>query len=132
VVDVRKHYQLISDVGGQLVALTMGNVEQTNQFRESFDAPFTFLADSKQTAYRAYGLARGTLGQIAGPSVWLPSLRALVRGGAGKAVGDVRQMPGSFVVDQAGTVRYAHYPAHQADRPRLDEIVRVLQGPAQM
>ena len=127
-VDVRKHYQSLRDAGGELVALTMGNVEQTAHFRGSFDAPFPFLADSEQTAYRAYGLARGTLGQIAGPAVWLPALRALARGGVGKAVGDVRQMPGSFVVDQEGIVRYAHYPAHQADRPRLNEIVAVLQG----
>ena len=125
---MRKDYQRLRDAGGELVVVTMGNVEQTDHFRRSFDAPFTFLADSEQTAYRAYGLARGTLGQIAGPSVWLPALRALARGGSGKPVGDVRQMPGSFVIDRQGIIRHAHYPAHQADRPQPDDIVRVLQG----
>ena len=123
---MRKDYHRIQDAGGELVVITMGNVEETGRFRRSFEAPFTFLADAEQSAYRAYGLARGTLRQIAGPSVWLPALKALARGGAGKAVGDIRQMPGSFLIDREGIVRYAHYPAHQADRPQLDEIVRIL------
>ena len=128
---MRKDYERLRDAGGELVALTMGNVEQTDRFRRSFDAPFTLLADTEQTAYRAYGLARGTLGQIAGLSVWLPAIKALARGGAGKPVGDVRQMPGSFVIDRQGIIRHAHYPIHQADRPRPDDIVRVLQGLAE-
>ena len=124
---MRKDYQRLRDAGGELVVVAMGNVEQTDQFRRSFDAPFTFLADTEQTAYRAYGLARGTLGQIAGPSVWLPAIKALARGGAGKPVGDVRQMPGSFVIDRQGIIRLAHYPTHQADRPRPDDILRALE-----
>ena len=127
-VDVRRDYDSLGDAGGELVVITMGDIEQTDQFRRSFDAPFTFLADTEQTAYRAYGLARGTLGQIAGPSVWLPAIKALARGGAGKPVGDIRQMPGSFVIDRQGIIRYTHYPTHQADRPRPDDIIRVLEG----
>ena len=127
-VDVRKHYERLRDAGGGLVVITMGNVEQTDQFRRSFDAPFTFLADTHQTGYRAYGLARGTLWQIAGPRVWLPAIKALARGGAGRPAGDVRQMPGSFVIDRQGIIRYAHYPKHQADRPQPDDLVRLLQG----
>jgi peroxiredoxin len=128
VVDVRKDYERFRDAGGELVVVTMGNVEETDQFRRSFDAAFTFLSDTEQTAYRAYGLARGTLRQIAGPSVWLPALKALARGGAGKPVGDIRQMPGSFVIDREGIIRHAHYPTHQADRSRPEDVVRVLQG----
>ena len=125
-VDVREDYQRYRDAGADLIVVTMGNVEQTDQFRRKFDASFTFLADSEQTAYRAYGLDRGTLRQIAGPSVWLPAVRALARGGTGKPVGDIRQMPGSFVIDREGIIRQAHYPKHQADRPRPDDVIRVL------
>ena len=131
-VDVRKEYERLRDADGELVVVTMGSIEQTDHFRRSFDASFTFLADPEQTAYRAYGLARGTLRQIAGPSVWLPALKALAKGGAGKPVGDVRQMPGSFVIDRQGIIQLAHYPTHQADRPRLDDIVRVLQDLAKI
>ena len=126
-VDVRKQYERLRGAGGELVVVTMGSVEQTEQFRRSFDAPFTFLADPEQAGYRAYGLARGTLWQIAGPRVWLPAIKALARGGAGKPTGDIRQMPGSFVIDRKGIIRYAHYPTQQADRPRPDDLVRLLQ-----
>ena len=124
---MREDHQRYRNAGADLIVVTMGDVEQTDQFRRQFDAPFTFLADSEQTAYRAYGLVRGTLGQIAGPSVWLPAIRALARGGAGKPVGDIRQMPGAFVIDRQGVIRHAHYPKHQADRPRSDDVVRLLE-----
>ncbi len=125
---MREDYQRYRDAGAELIVATMGDVEETDRFRRKFDAPFTFLADSEQTAYRAYGLDRGTLGQIAGPRVWLPAIKALARGGTGKPVGDILQMPGTFVIDREGIVRLAHYPKHQADRPRPDDVVGVLEG----
>ena len=47
---------------------------------------------------------------------------------AGASVGDVRQLPGTFVIDRAGLVRFAHRPANQADRPSHDQIVAVLKS----
>jgi peroxiredoxin len=128
VVDVRKDYPRITRAGGELLVVTMGDVRQTAAFRDKLEAGVVFLADPQRKAYAAYGLDRGTLWQVAGPRVWLPSIRALARGGAGKAVGDIWQMPGAFVVDRQGRIRYAHYPANQADRPDHDRIVRTLES----
>ena len=127
-VDVREDYPRIERAGGELFVVTMGNVRQTAAFREQFEARFVFLADPEQKAYAAYGLDRGTLRQVAGPKVWLRSIRAIARGGVGKAVGDIWQMPGAFVIDREGRIRYAHYPTHQADRPDHEEMVRTLES----
>ena len=65
----------------------MGTVEQTAAFQQALRLPFRCLADPERIAYRAYGLRRGTLGQVAGPRMWLRGLRAIVRGGIGVPVG---------------------------------------------
>jgi hypothetical protein len=90
--------------------------------------PFVCLADPEKIAYRAFGLRQGTLGQVAGPRMWLGGLRAVVRGGIGTPQGDPWQMPGTFVVDRVGIIRFAHYGATSVDRPNNDELVRVLEG----
>ena len=125
---MREDYPRIEQAGGELFVVTMGTVRQTAAFRQRLKARFVFLADPQQKVYAAYGLDRGTLLQIAGPKVWLPAIRAIARGGAGKAVGDIWQMPGAFVIDREGRVRYAHYPTNQADRPNHNEIVRTLES----
>jgi peroxiredoxin len=128
VVDVRDDYARFQQVGGAVAVVTMGSVEQTATFRSQMALPFLCLADPERRAYHAYGLTRGRLSQIAGPAVWLGGLKAIVRGGAGKPVGDVRQLHGSFVIDRNGIVRYIHRPTNSADRPTNDELIGVIQS----
>jgi hypothetical protein len=73
--------------------------------------------DQGGVLYRAFGLARGSLWQIAGPPVWLGGLRALVSGhGVGKAGGDVLRMPGVFLIRDGKVVKEFRHRT-SADRP---------------
>ena len=45
-----------------------------------------------------------------------------------KVVGDAFQMPGTFIIDTAGTVRYARYAKHSGDHPLVSEIVEALRA----
>lgn len=128
VVDLRPWVGKLEGAGGEVVAVTMGSEEQTAEYRRSMKAAFRFLADPDRAAYRAYGLERGTAWQVYGPGVWLAGAKALLRGGTGKPAGDVRQLPGTFVIDRQGTVRFAHYPRNQAEKPSLEEIAAVLES----
>ena len=125
-VDVRKDATRFRAAGAQVLLVTMASPEQAARFRQRFDIPFDLLADAGQDVYRAYGLPRGTLRQVAGPAVWPSALKALFRGGSGKAIGDIWQMPGAFIVDREGKIRFAHYPANQADRVSHDAIIATL------
>lgn len=106
----------------------MGTPEQAAEFRAKLKTELTLLADAGREAYRAYGLRRGTWREVIGPKVWPRLLKAAIRGGAGKPVGDVWQMPGAFVIDTRGIIRYAHYPGDQAERPSNDELLAVLES----
>ena len=112
--------------GGKVVAITMGTPEQTAAFRRATDSQLLMLSDVQQKAYRAYSLRRGCWRQILGPSVWPRLLRATWRAGVGRPVGDVRQMPGTFVIDRQGFIRFVHDPDHQAQRPSIDALVAQL------
>jgi peroxiredoxin len=75
------------------------------------------VSDPEKRLYRALEVPRGSFGQLFGPAVWWPGLRALVRGhGLGPLVGDGFQMPGAFLV-RDGAVVAAYRHAHAADRP---------------
>lgn len=60
------------------------------------------VSDEKGELYRAFGLKRGSVGQVAGPKVWLPGLRALLEHGVGKPEGDPMLLSGWFLLDGGG------------------------------
>jgi len=118
----------MKQAGGELLLVTMGTPEQAAEFRAGIKSELTFAADPQREVFRAYGLQQGTAKQVIGPKVWASLFKGLVRAGAGKPIGDIWQMPGAFVIDRGGVIRYAHYPSNQAEHPSHDEIVSVLQS----
>lgn len=127
VVDVRDDYARFVDAGGDVAVVTMGSPEQTAAFRERNQLPFVCLADPDRKAYTAFHVPRGTTAQVLGPGVWGGGLKAVLRAGVGKPIGDVMQLHASFVVDTEGIVRYAHLPKNSADRPTNDELITALE-----
>jgi len=126
VVDVRDDYPRFVRAGGDVAVVTMGSVEQTAAFRGRHQLAFACLADPDRKAYEAFDVRRGTTGQIVGPAVWGAGLKAMLRAGVGKPVGDVMQLHASFVIDTEGIVRYVHLPKNSADRSTNDELITAL------
>ena len=58
------------------------------------------LADPQREAYRAYGIPRGTVNQIAGPKVWARGLSATLSAGVGAPGADL----GELLVERAEIV----------------------------
>ncbi|MDA8743679.1 SelL-related redox protein [Rubripirellula amarantea] len=83
------------------------------------------VSDPGCELYRAYGLRRGTLGQLFGPDVWWRGFKAAIlsRHGVGKLDGDGFQMPGAFLVENNRIVEaYRHQAV--SDRPDVCQIAR--------
>lgn len=125
---MRDAYPRLRDAGGDVALVAMGTPEQVAAFRERYGLPFRCLADADRVAYRAYGLPRGGLGAVAGPSMWAAGWRALRRHGVGRIVGDPYQLPGSFVIDTAGVIRHAHRATSSADWASNDDLIATLTG----
>ncbi len=109
--------------------MAQGDPEQAQALCDRFQAPFPCLADPKRAGYRAFGLERGSLWEVIGPAAIVRGLQAARKGHhIEKVVGDAFQMPGTFIIDRAGTVRYARYARHSGDHPATDELIAALRG----
>lgn len=76
------------------------------------------IHDPHGSLYRAFGLPRGSLADVAGPKVWWRACQAVVGGrhSAGIPHSDAFQMPGVFLIFHGEILRsYRHQSA--ADRP---------------
>jgi peroxiredoxin len=126
---LREGAQEIEDAGGHVVAVTQGDAQQAQALCARFDVPFPCLADPQRAGYKAFELKRGNAWEVMGPPVLAPGLRAASKGHfVERPVGDVMQLPGTFIIDREGIVRYARYARHAADHPSVGEIVAALRG----
>ncbi len=77
------------------------------------------ICDAEPVLSRGFGLRRGGLGQLLGPSVWAAGIRALSKGHfVGRPVGDLRLLPGLFLVVNQVVV-WEHHFRNSGDQPRL-------------
>jgi peroxiredoxin len=114
----------------QLAVITMGKHEETRAFCAERAPGVSCYSDPTQGhGYRAFGLQRGNALQLFGPAVWLQTARvtAGVEGiKAGKPVDDVQMMPGMFVIETDGRVRFAHYSKNISDYPSDAAVLAAL------
>jgi peroxiredoxin len=115
---LRRDYEEFKKRGAEIVVITQGNEKQTEEFCRDRRLPFPCLADPERRAFAAYSLGRGSLNQVLGPKVLLRGIQAALSGhGMGKPIGDAYQMPGVFIVDQSGTIRFIHRYRDSSDNP---------------
>jgi len=95
----------------------MGDEAQGEEFFTSRWPEAIAVADPSQTIYSEFGLGSGTLNQVIGPKAILAAGRALAKGNlVGKPVGDVKAMPGAFLIHE-GRILWSHDYLHSGDRP---------------
>lgn len=113
--------------GAQVVLVGMGTPEQSAAFGKQFDVPFPILCDPQKQLYRAFEFKQMSALGFLSPTVTLKGLAAMVQGhGIGLPQGDVRQLPGVFVIDTEGRIVYSHYAADPADHPGPETILKAL------
>ena len=129
--DVAAQRKQIEATGTRIVLVHMSREPQAGSFFRKYgleDLPR--VSDPQRSLYRAFGLGRGGLMQLAGPAVWLRAIHAAMfdRHGVGKAAGDVFQMPGVFMVYHGHVVRsFVHHSI--ADRPDYRGFVALQSVP---
>lgn len=75
------------------------------------------FSDPECVLYRAFGIKRGELSELLGPTVWWRGFVSYARGHAvGKLSGDGFRMPGCFVIHQ-DEILASYRSASAADHP---------------
>ena len=126
---LRRHEESFRRLGAQVVLVGLGSCEETAAFKARFDVPFAMIADPQKRLFAAFKLKQTSLAGLLSPGVAVKGLAAMAKGqGMGMPTGDIRQLPGVFIIDRAGCLRFSHYGRDPADHPSPARLLEVLQS----
>ena len=116
----------------RVALVTLNTPNSTINFCEDRvpNATFVCLSDQTKQAYQAYGLSRtNTRDLLLSPHIYSRGFQAALHGHFnGIPTVDPFQMPGVFIVDQSGIIRYAHRHKDAADNPSNSTLIEVLEA----
>ncbi|MGP1272449.1 MAG: SelL-related redox protein [Phycisphaerales bacterium] len=117
--DLSKVQERLREEPVHLAIVTMSSTDGNAALAREFQLESaSWISDPSATGYRAFGLQRGSFGQLFGPQSWVRGAVATLRGHRiGRLVGDGFQMPGAFLVED-GRIRASH--RHGAASERVD------------
>jgi hypothetical protein len=82
------------------------------------------VTNEKPVLHKAFGIERGNILRMIAPDALAAGARAAARGHTqGQGTGDAQRLPGTFIVDAAGAIRYAYYGKHAGDQPDLTVLL---------
>ncbi len=112
-------------IGVGVAAVAIGRPAHAARYCKSI----TCLADAECNVYQTYGLREGGLRELGSLDVMAAGVRAAMKGHLpGIGTGNTLMMPGTFVIDQSGIVRYAYYSAHAGDHPPMSDLMSAARG----
>lgn len=96
-------------------------------FKEEARLPFTLLVDHTKETYRALDVGRGSLLAVAGPSVWVKGLKAvLTKGQSVRPEQDPFQLGATAVIEPGGKVKHLHRSKDSADNLPVKDLLAIL------
>lgn len=120
---MRQDFDRFQAANVDVVAITMGSSQRSREFKAAYHLPFTLLGDPRRRAYAAYGLLRMDLRRETNLSGAVRVAQAVLKHGGGlEFEQDMRQLGGVFLVDTAGTIRYAFRSLRASEWPSNDEL----------
>ena len=124
---MRRNKNSFAKAGARVVLVGMGTPSESAEFAEKFKVPFPIVADPQKKLYRRFELKQmSTLGFFS-PSLALKGVAAIVGGHSiGMPQGDVRQLPGVFIINTTGEIVYSHFSSNPADHPDAKTIIAAL------
>jgi peroxiredoxin len=129
VAQLRRHEADFRRLGARVVLVGLGTTEETAAFKDQFQVPFPIIADPERRLFKAFDLKRAGAAALLSPRMALRGVSAMARGHLiGAPKGDVRQLPGVFIIDAAGRIRFSHFARDPSDHPSPDVLLQAVQG----
>ncbi len=124
---MRRNKKSFEKAGAQVVLVGMGTPSEAAEFASKFNVPFPIVADPDKKLYRKFELKQMTALGFFSPVLALKGAAALVGGhGIGMPRGDIRQLPGVFIINTAGQIVFSHFSNNPADHPDSKTILAAL------
>lgn len=126
---LRQKKQDFDRAGAQVVLVGMGTPEESAAFEMKFDIPFPLISDPTRQLYRTFGLKMVSALELLSPSVAVKGILAITKGHTvGIPIGDVRQLPGVFIINTDGRIVYSHFAGDPSDHPDPVTILEALKN----
>ncbi len=126
---MRRRAEAFRELGAQVVLVGLGTPKETAAFKDRFDIPFPMIADPEKALYKAFHLKQASATALLSPGMAVKGVSAMLRGyGIGLPTGDVRQLPGVFIIDAEGIIRYSYFAEGPADHPDPDVLLEAIQA----
>ncbi len=125
-------HQSVLDLGGQIVAICMGELARSQQFAHITNLRYPLLSDPQEVVYDQYGLILGEktfkwkLDALSKDAPAAASMLYKKEYGEFLLGGNKFRMGGTFIVDTAGTARYTHRDTDSTDGAPVDEVIAAL------
>jgi peroxiredoxin len=128
VAQLRQHKERFGRLGAQVVLVGLGTTGETADFKKNFDVPFPMIADPQKHLFKAFQLKQGSTTDLLSANMLVKGMSAMFKGHRmGVPKGDVRQLPGVFIIDTGGEIRFQHYAKGPADHPDAEDLLQALQ-----
>ena len=124
---MRRNKKKFEKAKARVVLVGLGTPSEADEFAATYNIPFPIVADPEKKLYRKFGLKQmSTLGLLS-PSLALKGFTAILGGhGIGMPQGDIRQLPGVFIINTAGQIIFNHIAENPADHPDAATILAAL------
>lgn len=107
-----------------MVAIGLGQPKHARQFGDKLAPSVECLTHEDPVLHATFGIERANMLRLIAPDAIKAGARAASRGHTqGQATGDAQRLPGTFIVDGAGIVRYVHYGKYAGDNPDLPSLL---------
>lgn len=128
---MRHEIPQFEQAGGRIVLVGMGTPEESTAFVKNAGVTFAMISDPKRQLYKAFGLGMAGSLELLSPSLAFKALATMAQGhGIGLPIGDIRQLPGAFIINTRGQIVYSHVAKDAADHPAPETILSALQAMA--
>lgn len=124
---MRHEKETFDQLGARVVLVGLGSVEETTAFKQRFDVPFPMVADPEKRLFGAFRLKQASAGSLLSAKMLVKGVAAMAKGHKiGIPRGDVRQLPGVFIIDADSHLRFSHYAASPEDHPQPNVLFDAL------
>ena len=126
---VRDH---LNDLGNDTDVVVITFAEQVNltPYLARHELPFPVLSDTSLSAYRAFGIGRGTVRRVWGLRMVRRYIEIFREQGfelPGKATEDTLQLGGNFIIDPDGILIYGYWGKGPDDRPSVRALIDTIE-----
>jgi alkyl hydroperoxide reductase subunit AhpC len=111
----------------KVVVVTFENDFLAHCYVEDTALTWPILIDATREVYKGYGMLTASFWDIWGFKTWRVYFRELLKGNKPKkSDGDIYQRGGDVLIDPAGVVQLHHIGEGPADRPSVENILKVI------